>query len=150
MTYISTKTYGHDIGLSCAFRQWKADSHCKYLHGYSLSITFRFMANELDYRNWVVDFGGLRDLKSTLEDYFDHKTIVAEDDPHIKWFKRGEELGILDLIEVDGVGCEKFAELAYNLAQEWLEDNHLSSRIKVMSAEVKEHGSNSAIYSNEF
>lgn len=108
------------------------------------------MANELDYRNWVVDFGGLKDLKSTLEDYFDHKTIVAEDDPHIKWFKRGEELGILDLIEVDGVGCEKFAELAYNLAQEWLEDNHLSSRIRVMSAEVKEHGSNSAIYSNEF
>ena len=75
MTYISTKTYGHDIGLSCAFRQWKAESHCKYLHGYSLSITFRFMANELDYRNWVVDFGGLKDLKATLEDYFDHKTL---------------------------------------------------------------------------
>lgn len=146
MTYISTKTYGHEVGLSCAFRQWRADSHCKYVHGYSLSITFKFITEDLDYRNWVVDFGGLKQLKSTLEDYFDHKTLVAEDDPHLEWFKRGEELGVLDLIVVDSVGCEKFAELASNLAQQWLEDNHLSSRVDIFSVEVKEHGANSALY----
>lgn len=150
MTYISTKTYGHEIGLSCAFRQWRADSHCKYLHGYSLAFTFRFMTERLDHRNWVVDFGGLRDLKTTLEGYFDHKTIVSEDDPHMKWFERGQDLGVLDLIVVDNVGCEKFAELAYNLANEWLEDNDLSSRVTLLSVEAKEHGSNTAIYSNEF
>lgn len=31
--YQSTKTYGHDRGFSCAFRQWRADSHCRLIHG---------------------------------------------------------------------------------------------------------------------
>ncbi|SVB70610.1 uncharacterized protein METZ01_LOCUS223464, partial [marine metagenome] len=26
--YQSTKTYGNEVGLSCCFRQWRADSHC--------------------------------------------------------------------------------------------------------------------------
>ena len=38
--YQSTKTYGNDVGLSCTFRQWKADSHCNKLHGYSLGFRF--------------------------------------------------------------------------------------------------------------
>lgn len=42
LVYRSTKTYGHNAGLSCAFRQWKANSHCKYLHGYALSFKFVF------------------------------------------------------------------------------------------------------------
>ena len=53
----STKTYGHDLGFSAAFRQWRADSHCKYIHGYALAFRFEFEADELDVRNWVVDFG---------------------------------------------------------------------------------------------
>ena len=33
----STKTYGHEEGLSCCFRQWRAThSHCRLLHGYAL------------------------------------------------------------------------------------------------------------------
>ena len=36
MPYLSTKTYGHNIGLACVFRQPNADhSHCHLLHGYS-------------------------------------------------------------------------------------------------------------------
>ena len=46
--YFSSKKYGHERGLSAAFRQWKADSHCKYVHGYSLEFEFKFGANELD------------------------------------------------------------------------------------------------------
>ena len=47
-----------------AFRQWRADSHCKFLHGYSFEFEFEFGAHELDERNWVVDFGGLKELES--------------------------------------------------------------------------------------
>jgi len=79
--YLSTKTFGHELGLSAAFRQWKADSHCRFLHGYALAVKFTFAAEELDVRNWVVDFGGLKGLKQILEDTFDHKTLVASDDP---------------------------------------------------------------------
>ena len=47
--YTSTKTYGHNIGLSAVFRQPHADhSHCRFLHGYSLQFKFVFGCNELD------------------------------------------------------------------------------------------------------
>ena len=69
--YASVKTYGHDRGLSCAFRQWKADSHCKWIHGYALAFEFTFIATELDTKNWVVDFGGLKKLEQWLRATFD-------------------------------------------------------------------------------
>ena len=60
MTYYSTKTYGHNIGLACVFRQPNADhSHCHLLHGYQLAFKFTFGCKELDNKNWAVDFGGL-------------------------------------------------------------------------------------------
>ena len=51
MTYRVTKTYGNERGLSCAFRQWKAESHCRLIHGYSLGFRFVFEAETLDHRN---------------------------------------------------------------------------------------------------
>jgi 6-pyruvoyltetrahydropterin/6-carboxytetrahydropterin synthase len=66
MTYYSTKTYGHNIGLACVFRQPNADhSHCHLLHGYSLAFKFTFGCKELDDKNWAVDFGEL-DLASII------------------------------------------------------------------------------------
>lgn len=48
MTYSSTKTYGHEVGLSCAFRQCRATHfHCRYLHGYAFSIHLEFETEEL-------------------------------------------------------------------------------------------------------
>lgn len=147
MTYISTKTYGHDLGLSCAFRQWRAhDSHCKFLHGYAIGVRIEFEAEKLDTRNWVVDFGGLKTLKGWLEDLLDHKTLVAKDDPHYKWFKIGHESKIIDMVEVDRTGCEAMAEMIYGAVDVWLGDNGYGDRVKVRQVEVKEHGANSAIY----
>ena len=115
--YKSTKTYGHEVGISCAFRQWRAvHSHCSKLHGYAIGFKFTFVAEELDDRNWVVDFGGLKSLKNTLMEHFDHKTVVAADDPQLDKFREMRDAGILDLVIVDNVGCEKFAEIAYGFA----------------------------------
>jgi len=114
----STKTYGHELGLSCVFRQWKADSHCNQLHGYSLSFRFVFESVELDHRNWVMDFGGLKGLKKSLQHYFDHKTIVAEDDPMREEIEALQEVGIADVVVLPAVGCEMFAQFAANLAKE--------------------------------
>ena len=76
MAYYSTKTYGHNIGLSAVFRQPHADhSHCRFLHGYSLGFKFTFACSSLDNKNWAVDFGGLKPLKQWLEDTFDHKVV---------------------------------------------------------------------------
>lgn len=147
MAYYSTKRYGHEVGMSCAFRQHRAESHCRLLHGYSLSFRFVFGSNELDVRNWVVDFGGLKDLKGILETTFDHKTIVAEDDPQIEWFREGNRLGTLELIEVPAAGCEKFAEYVFEVTEQWLKDAGYGARVWLESVEVSEHGANSAIFS---
>jgi 6-pyruvoyltetrahydropterin/6-carboxytetrahydropterin synthase len=132
--------------MSCAFRQFRAESHCRLLHGYSLAFKFIFESDELDVRNWVVDFGGLKPLKGILEDTFDHKTVVAEDDPHLEWFEKGAKLGVLDLVVVPAAGCEKFAEMVYEVTEQWLHDAGYGGRVRLRSVEVSEHGANSAIF----
>ena len=147
MAYQSTKSYPHSAGFSCAFRQWRAESHCRLLHGYAFAFKFVFESDTLDVRNWVVDFGGLKPLKSMLEDTFDHKTVVAADDPEIEWFREGAKRGILELVEVEAGGCEKFAELTYEVTEQWLKDAGYGDRVRLVSVEVAEHESNSAIFS---
>src|SRR5574337_1785594 len=93
--YTSTKEY-HDA-FPCAYRQWKADSHCNTIHGYSFSMKFYFGTNDLDVRNWAADYGGLKELKSFLESQFDHTLLVASTDPHLAWYKEAEKLGIAKL-----------------------------------------------------
>lgn len=145
MKYYSTKTYGHDRGLSCAFRQPNAShSHCSLIHGYALAFKFTFAADELDDKNWVQDFGGLKELKSWLEDNFDHTLAVDFDDPHKETL---QELARYDLVKIrlfSGVGCEKFAEHAFKFADE-LVRKQSNDRVRVVQCEVMEHGANSAI-----
>lgn len=146
MYYLSTKTYGHELGLSAVFRQWRASSHCNQLHGYALAFKFTFEADELDDRNWVMDFGGLKPLKTMLEEFFDHKLLIAIDDPQLAELSKLDQLGLAKAVIVDGVGCEKFAELAFGLAEKALEMVGAANRVRVIEVECSEHGANSAIY----
>ena len=143
--YKVVKTYGHDLGLSCAFRQWKATSHCRFLHGYSLAFEFTFSSETLDFCNWVVDFGNLKLLKDALVQQFDHKTIVSTDDPYLDRFKKMHEEGIIDLVILKNVGCEAFAEQSYILARQVLVSSKLG-QVNIEQVKVSEHGANSAIY----
>ena len=97
MSFTSTKVL--ELG-SCAFRQPKAESHCRFLHGYRLTAKFWFSANQLDENNWVVDFGSLSHLKERLKKQFDHTTVLDKDDPYIDEFTHLEEEGIIDKVEV--------------------------------------------------
>lgn len=147
MEHFSTKTYGHDRGLSCVFRQPNAThSHCSLLHGYSLSFSFTFGCKELDEKNWVVDFGGLKVLKSWLEETFDHTVVVDKDDPHIKDLIDLDKKGLAKVVVLEGVGCEKFAEAAFLIANRVVYDM-TDGRCFCVSCEVSEHEANSAIYS---
>ena len=172
--YVSTKTYGNDRGLSCCFRQWRSThSHCSLLHGYSIGIKLIFESDTLDDRNWVMDFGGLKAFKDWAEHMFDHTLVIAKDDPHLPMFLKMAELGlqdqggVCDIRLVEAVGCEKFAELAYNVMEDILKDfqagedwNFLKDGkianyeprypvgqgVRLRSVEVFEHQGNSAIY----
>ena len=145
MRYLSTKTYGHNIGLSAVFRQPNADhSHCHLLHGYSLGFKFVFACDELDNKNWVVDFGGLKELKAWLEDMFDHKLCLDNNDPHVATFKHLESLDLAEIRYFDGVGAEKFAQHAFEFADTLIRGK-TNDRCWVEEVECSEHGANSAI-----
>jgi len=109
--YISTKTY-KQIG-PVAYRQWRADSHCNQIHGYALSFHFEFECDELDARNWCMDFGGLKPLKEKLEDWFDHSLLVAEDDPMKEHLLKLGELKLAKITLVEKTGCEGIADFLY-------------------------------------
>lgn len=146
MPHLSTKTYGHNIGLACVFRQPNADhSHCHLLHGYSLAFKFTFGCKELDNKNWAVDFGGLKPLKAWLEDHFDHKLALDKADPFLETFKHLETLDLAEIRIFDGVGAEMFAKHAFDAADDIIRA-HTNNRCYVVEAECMEHGANSAIY----
>lgn len=136
-----------DLG-SCAFRQPKASSHCKFIHGYRLKAKFWFEAQELDNNHWVVDFGSLKPLKKKLEHQFDHTTCIAADDPMVREFAFLQEKGAIDLrIMEKGVGIERTAEWCHKAANEFLNDS-TGGRCRCVKVEVWEHEGNSAIYEN--
>lgn len=142
MKYQSTKTFGHELGLSACFRQWRAESHCSKLHGYALAFTVTFEAETLDERNWVQDFGGLKELKADIQHVFDHRLVVAKDDPYIDELTGLAGLGVADALVLDNVGCEAFAQHVFELA----ESRYRTERVRIVSVECREHGANSATY----
>jgi 6-pyruvoyltetrahydropterin/6-carboxytetrahydropterin synthase len=149
--YQSTKVFD---GFSCVFRQWRAEeTHCKFLHGYGVSFKVWF-EGELDHRNWVWDFGGMKRAKGTIDgmnpkawmDYmFDHTMIIAEDDPFIESFKLMDKAGAAQIRILPAVGAEKFAEYIFNKLQEFI-NIETEGRVKVIRVDFMEHGRNSAIY----
>lgn len=144
--FIVRKTFGHDLGLSCAFRQWKAHgSHCRLIHGYALAIELVIGAKVLDPRNWVYDFGEFKRIKQFLMATFDHKVVVAADDPQLDYFLKGQDLGLLDLVIIPGVGCESFASYIFTGVAPII-DTTSASRAALLSVTVSEHGANSVTY----
>ncbi len=141
-------------GYSTCFRQWKAEgTHCKYLHGYDVSFKVWF-EGELDQKNWVFDFGGMKRAKNTIDqlspnEYFnwllDHTVIIAKDDPAIEEFRSLDKNGIIQLRVLDQVGCERFAEFLYHKINHFLK-LETDGRVKVVQLEFFENQKNSAIF----
>jgi 6-pyruvoyltetrahydropterin/6-carboxytetrahydropterin synthase len=145
MRHRVTKTWGHEHGLSCAFRQWRAGhSHCSLVHGYALAVAITFEADHLDERGWVLDFGALAAVKKILVDLFDHKTVIAEDDPHLDTFKLLADIKLVELVVLPNVGCENFAAHVSHLVTGWLDRQGLADRVRVAQVDVSEHGANKA------
>ena len=150
-TFQSTKLFD---GYSCVFRQWRAEgTHCRFLHGYGVSFRVWF-EGELDHRNWVWDFGGMKRAKGTIDglnpkawmDYmFDHTTIMAEDDPLLSTFKTLDATGAVQLRIISAVGAEQFAKYIYDKINAFVQEE-TDGRVKVAQVEFMEHSKNTAIY----
>ena len=141
-------------GFSTVFRQWKAETtHCRFVHGYGISFKVYF-EGELDDRNWVWDFGGMKRAKTQIDgmspkawmDYmFDHTLICAEDDPALPEWERLNEEGIIQLRVVEATGAEKFAEYIFNKINNFVLEE-TEGRVEVTKVKFAEHGKNAAYY----
>ena len=150
-SFRSTKVFD---GYSTVFRQWKAEgTHCKFLHGYGVSLKVWF-EGDLDERNWVWDFGGMKRAKGTIDgmnpkawmDYmFDHTTIVAEDDPQLEFFKQLNAEDIIQLRIIPATGAEQFSKYIYEKLNTFVQEE-TNGRVKVAKVEFMEHNKNTAIY----
>ena len=125
----------------------------RFLHGYGVSFRVWF-EGELDYRNWVWDFGGMKRAKTAIDgmnpkmwmDYmFDHTTIVAEDDPYLESFKRMYLDDIIQLRVIPATGAEQFAKFIYDKLNDFVQEE-TEGRVKVAQVEFMEHSKNTAIY----
>jgi 6-pyruvoyltetrahydropterin/6-carboxytetrahydropterin synthase len=147
----STKLFD---GFSCVFRQWKAEgTHCRFLHGYGISFRVTF-EGELDERNWVWDFGGMKRAKGTIDgmnpkawmDYmFDHTLIVSEDDPYLVGFKAMSEHGLCQTRVIPATGAEQFAKYIFEKLNTFILEE-TNNRVKIKRVEFMEHAKNTAIY----
>ena len=142
-------------GFSTVFRQWRAEgTHCKFVHGYGISFKIYF-EGELDERNWVWDFGGMKRAKTKIDGMspkvwmdhmFDHTLIVAEDDPEVLAFKQMDKAGVAQVRVIENTGAEKFAEYIYNKVNEFVQ-TETERRVRVTKVKFMEHGKNAAYYS---
>jgi 6-pyruvoyltetrahydropterin/6-carboxytetrahydropterin synthase len=154
MTYQSSKIFD---GFTCCFRQWRAETtHCRFLHGYGISFRVTFQG-ELDDRNWVWDFGGMKRAKTLIDGkqpkawmdwMFDHTVIVAKDDPEIASFRAFDQAGVIQLREVEATGAEKFAKFLFDKLNNFVK-NETKNRVRVVEVEFMEHYKNTAKYSEE-
>ena len=141
-------------GFSTCFRQWRANTtHCQYLHGYDVEFEVTF-EGDLDHRNWVWDFGGMKRAKNLIdgmqpkewmEHMFDHTVVVAEDDPELINFQDMADRGIIQLRVIEAVGAEKFAEFLYHKLNDFVQ-LETDGRVKVVKVKFMENHKNSAIY----
>jgi len=141
-------------GFSTVFRQWKAETtHCSKLHGYGISFKVYF-EGDLDDRNWVWDFGGMKRAKTLIDgkspkEYFDfmfdHTLIVAEDDPYAKAFAQMHDAGVAQVRFIPATGAEKFAEFIFNKVNPFVLEE-TDGRVRVTKVKFMEHGKNAAYY----
>jgi len=142
-------------GFSTVFRQWKAETtHCRFVHGYGISFKVYF-EGELDDRNWVWDFGGMKRAKTQIDDMspkewmdfmFDHTLIVAKDDPYAAAFAQMHDAGVAQVRFIPATGAEKFAEYVFNKINEFVK-TETNNRVRVIKVKFMEHGKNAAYYS---
>ena len=147
MPYRSTKMFGP---ISTGHRQWRDDGHCQFIHGYGRKVKVVFGAKHLDDKMWVVDFGGLRDLKAWLEGEWDHRTLIASNDPKIEKLKElhDEKLINLNIMDVElgyGPGIEASCKYVFDKFDSII-CSQSDNRCWVESVEIWEHELNSAIY----
>jgi len=103
----TTATRYHDI--STGHRVHGHENKCRHLHGHNYRVHFHVEGGTLDNIGRVLDFGVIKSaLCLWLEDNWDHRFLVFQDDPH---------LAALQAIDPEGVVAVPFNPTAENMAE---------------------------------
>ena len=145
MKYKSSKRFGP---ITTGHRQWRDTGHCSFVHGYGRYVRLTFEAFFLDERGWVMDFGDLKDVKSWIESEWDHRTLIAADDPVIPELKILEEAGGINLnILPEGYlpGIEESCRYLYDKLNPVIQ-RKTNNRVEITRVEIWETEKNQAEY----
>jgi 6-pyruvoyltetrahydropterin/6-carboxytetrahydropterin synthase len=97
----------------------------------------------------VYPFGGFKKIKAFMVDMFDHKLLVAKDDPKLDELQKLRGDGLANPVLVDAVGAEAFAMLVASVFLHHLKDPMLigpDRGLRLVSVMCSEREGNSAIY----
>ena len=145
MKFKSSKRFGP---ITTGHRQWRDKGHCSYVHGYGRYVRLTFEATELDERGWVMDFGDLKGVKSWIESEWDHRTLIAIDDPVIPELKALEKVGGINLnILPEGYlpGIEESCRYLYDKLNPVIQ-RKTNNRVEITRVEIWETEKNQAEY----
>ncbi|MCA5004228.1 6-pyruvoyl trahydropterin synthase family protein [Sphingobacterium bovistauri] len=101
----------HDI--SCGHRVVGHEGKCRFLHGHNYRIHFEVEAQKLDNIGRVLDFSVIKEkLCMWLEDHYDHKFLIWENDPLLEDLK---------MLTAESLVIVPFNPTAENIAQHLVE-----------------------------
>lgn len=135
--YSTVKRFGP---YGCAHRNHFVDTHCRYVHGYGITVTITFQCEFVTQPGFVEDFGDMGEIKKQLARWFDHTLLISEQDPLLPAFQALQhEGGCRVVVMEDSVSMEARAEMVI----QWLHDAGWTTAVSV---EVREHENNAGVY----
>lgn len=134
--------------ICVAHRNWNSGTHCALIHGYARNVEITIQASHLDKAQWVVDLGDLKFVRQLLERQWDHRLLVASDDPLLEDMRTLEEKGALSLNVMDiskgwGPGLEGSCQFLYDQIDAELRAK-TQGRCRVIKVEIWEKTDNRA------
>lgn len=143
--FTCTKRYAE---ICVAHRNWRAKTHCALIHGYARTVEITLACDQLDEHDWVMDLGNLRVVQNFLQEQWDHRLLVSDDDPLLEEFKKLEKLGALHLNVLDhakgwGPSLEQSCIFIYDHIQPEI-DKVTSGRCWISKIEIWEKTANRA------
>ena len=130
----------HDI--SCGHRVVGHENKCRFLHGHNYRFTFTISSSEKDSVGRVLDFSVIKSLLCQwLEDTWDHKTLIWEQDPLLQ--------GLRELSD-ESICVVSFNPTAENMAEYLVkvvaEQQLIGTGCTLIECKVEETRKCSAIY----
>ena len=127
-----------------AHRQHNHKGHCALIHGHNWAFEFTFGCDKLDECGFVVDFGKLKWLGHWLNERFDHKLVLDENDPALPYIKNAL-LQFASVTVVPNCGAEGLAVYLFEIIDRLLASEY-DNRVRLVSVKIYEDSKNTATF----